>query len=307
MPSQTDTHDKTPHQTYQLPSSSIGYNIFSHTVQQIPHNKHESLEKDWSRAAIGGRQKFHHSAGRWRRRWAREHWWCCWWPQWSSCACHWCCHRFRHHRCSFSSSLWWCCCCSSPWYSSRLTTVHALLRPSFSNNNVWRPGTYSSSQSLFPIYPYAISSPSLVGVYIWYVSYNIQQSGGPQENFCSTFQAQMTRHLGVKGDKPMKKWMLTSHFCCGKNFHNAVPVVGCIVVSQRWVPLHLQQIQVAEMMPHRYTAVVGWKRRWTAELHKKTIIPDQFIYHATTSYLSVFSARGSSNKHSYKRNVGFLL
>ena len=107
--------------------------------------------------------------------------------------------------------------------------------------------------------------------------------------------------------KPMKKWMLTSHFCCGKNFHNVVPVVGCIVVSRRWVPLHPQQIQVAEMMPHRYTAVVGWKRRWTAELHKKTIIPDQFIYHATTSYLSVFSARGSSNKHSYKRNVGFLL
>jgi len=57
-----------PYITYQLPSSSIGYNIFSHTVQQIPHNKHESLEKDWSRAAIGGRQKFYHSAGRWRRR-----------------------------------------------------------------------------------------------------------------------------------------------------------------------------------------------------------------------------------------------
>lgn len=57
-----------PYITYQLPSSSIGYNIFSHTVQQISHNKHESLEKDWSRAAIGGRQKFHHSTGRWRRR-----------------------------------------------------------------------------------------------------------------------------------------------------------------------------------------------------------------------------------------------
>jgi hypothetical protein len=37
--------------------------------------------------------------------------------------------------------------------------VHTLLRPSLSNNNVWWPGTYYSSQSLCPIYPYAISSP----------------------------------------------------------------------------------------------------------------------------------------------------
>jgi hypothetical protein len=134
----------------------------------------------------------------------------------------------------------------------------------------------------------------------------IQHTGGPQENFCSTFQAQMMHHLGVKGDKPMKKWMLPSHSCCGKNFHNVGPVVGCIVVSQQWVPLHPQQSQVAEMMPHQYTAVVGWMHRWTVELHEKTIIHDQFIYHATT-YLGIFSARGSSNKHNYKRIVSFLL
>jgi hypothetical protein len=86
-----------------------------------------------------------------------------------------------------------------------------------------------------------------------------------------TFRTQMAHHLGVKGDyKPMKKWMLTSHHsCCGKNSHNVVPVVGCIVVSRWWVPLHPQQSQVAEMTPHRYTAVAEWKRRWTAELQEK--------------------------------------
>jgi len=42
-------------------------------------------------------------------------------------------------------------------------------------------------------------------IYMICIIYNIQQSGSPQENFCSTFQAQMTHHLGVKGDKPMKK------------------------------------------------------------------------------------------------------
>jgi hypothetical protein len=74
MRSQTDTHDKTPHLAcclklaiYNLPASQFIHwvqHFFSH-IQQIPHNKHESLEKDWSRAAIGGRQKFHHSAGQW--------------------------------------------------------------------------------------------------------------------------------------------------------------------------------------------------------------------------------------------------
>jgi hypothetical protein len=43
-------------------------------------------------------------------------------------------------------------------------------------------------------------------------------------------------------------------------------------------------------------------RRWTAELHKKTTIPDQFICHSIT-YLGVFFVHGSS-KHNYKRNFG---
>lgn len=59
MPNHTDTHAKTPHLAccfklaiYSLQASQFFYWV-QHTVQ-LPHNKHESLEKDWSRAAIGG-------------------------------------------------------------------------------------------------------------------------------------------------------------------------------------------------------------------------------------------------------------
>ena len=141
-------------------------------------------------------------------------------------------------------------------------------------------------------------------VYIWwYVPYNTQHPGGPQENFCSSLQAQVMHHLGVKGGESMKQWMLTSHSCCGNNFRNVVPVGGCTVVSQRWVLLHPQQSQVAELMPLRYTAMVGWMHRWTAELHEKTTIPDQFMCHAIT-YLSVLFVHDSSKHNYYKRNVG---
>jgi hypothetical protein len=65
------------------------------------------------------------------------------------------------------------------------------------------------------------------------------------------------QHLRVKGGELMKKWMATSHSCCGKNFLNVVPVGGCTVVSRRWELLHPQQSRVAELMPHWCTAVVG--------------------------------------------------